>query len=85
MLSHFLVSPLKIPYPFPLPLLINPPTPTSQPLHSPIIPTQTMPPEKQCWLAQFSKHIVREGASLLGIDSSFMIFSVKLPSFGFTE
>ena len=37
MLSPFLVSPLKTPYPFPLPLLTNLPTPTSWPWHSPIL------------------------------------------------
>jgi hypothetical protein len=41
MLSSFLVSPLKIPYPFPLPLLPNPHTPTSQPWHSPILEHRT--------------------------------------------
>ena len=35
MLSPFPVSPLKTPYP--LPLLTNPPTPTSWPWHSPVL------------------------------------------------
>ena len=37
MLSPFLVFPLKIHYPFSLPLLNNPTTPTSGPWHSPIL------------------------------------------------
>ena len=37
MLSPFLVSPPKIPYPLPLPLLDNLPTPASWPWHSPIL------------------------------------------------
>jgi hypothetical protein len=37
MLSPFLNSPLKIPYPLSLPLLPNPPTPASWPRHSPIL------------------------------------------------
>ena len=41
MLSPFLVSPLKIPYPLPLPLLTNPPTPASWPWHSPILGHRT--------------------------------------------
>ena len=40
MLSPFLVSSLKIPY-HPLPLLPNPPTPTSWPWHSPILGHRT--------------------------------------------
>jgi hypothetical protein len=41
MLSPFLVSPLKIPYPLPLPLLTNPPTPASWPWHSPMLGHRT--------------------------------------------
>jgi hypothetical protein len=41
MLSPFLFSPLKIPYPLLLPLLCNPPTPTSWPRHSPILGHRT--------------------------------------------
>jgi hypothetical protein len=37
MSSPFLVSPLKIPYPFILLLLTNPPTPASLPWHSPTL------------------------------------------------
>jgi hypothetical protein len=37
MLSPFLVSPLKSTLPYPLPLLPNPPTPTSWPWHSPTL------------------------------------------------
>jgi hypothetical protein len=36
MFFPFLVSPMKIPYPLPLPLLTNPPTPNSWPWHFPI-------------------------------------------------
>lgn len=41
MLSSFLVSPLKIPYPYPLPLLTNPPTPASLSWHSPTLGHRT--------------------------------------------
>jgi hypothetical protein len=47
MLSPFLVSPLKIPYPLPLALLPNPPTPIpgpSIPLHWGIEPSQDQGP-----------------------------------------
>ena len=42
MLSPFLVSPLKTPYFFPLPLLTNPPTHASWPRHSPILGHRTL-------------------------------------------
>jgi hypothetical protein len=42
LLSPFLVSPLKTPYPLlPLPLLINPPTPVSWPWQSPLLGYRT--------------------------------------------
>jgi hypothetical protein len=41
MLSPFLVSPPKTPYPLPLPLLTNPSTPASWPWHSPILGQRT--------------------------------------------
>jgi hypothetical protein len=41
MLSPFLVSPLKILFPLPPPLLHNPPTPESWPWHSPILEHRT--------------------------------------------
>ena len=41
MLSPFLVSPLKTPYPLPLPLLSNPHTPTSWPCNSPTLGHRT--------------------------------------------
>ena len=42
-LSPFLVSPPKIPYLLPLPLLHNPLTPTSWPWHSPILEHRIFP------------------------------------------
>lgn len=44
---------------------------------SAIIPSQAIPQEKECWLAQYSKQAVREDASLLDIDSSFMVIAIK--------
>ena len=41
MLSPFLVSPPKIPYPLPCPLLPNRPTPASWPRRSPILGHRT--------------------------------------------
>ena len=41
MLSPFLVSSPKTPYPLPLPLLPSPPTPTSWPWHSPTLGHRT--------------------------------------------
>ena len=41
LLSPFLVTPLKIPNPLPLPLLLNTHTPASWPWHSPILRHRT--------------------------------------------
>ena len=63
MLSAFLVSLPKISYPLPLPLLSNPPTPTSWPWHSPILdiePSRDQGHPNDVWLVHLLLHLQLE-------------------------
>jgi hypothetical protein len=80
MLSPFLVSSLKIPYTLSLPLLPNPPTPTSWPWHSPIMGPRTFTgprafPPTDGWLGHPLLHMQLETQVLGVLVSSSCCFS----------
>ena len=83
MLSSFLVSLPKIPYRLPLPLLPNPPTPTSWPWHSPILGHRIFArpkasPPIDSWLGHPLLHMQLETGALGVLVSSYCCFSYRV-------